>query len=146
MHHSEVRYSGKDWEDANNDGVIELLDRNYDAGNRYWYMWYGTINSSIINSKFGEGSSPDFLDKVKALNASGISSAHLGFVFDPTNVANEIAACNNVLSQYNSMLKYPGFKNPDAFLEEFRTNLKKNGIDKIVAEVQTQLDAWHAAQ
>ena len=44
------------------------------------------------------------------------------------------------------MLKYPSFKNPDTFLNEFRDALKANGIDKIVAEVQTQLDAWHAAQ
>ena len=137
---------GRDWEDADGNGVVELLDRNADGGNRFWYDWYGTRNSALVNSLIAEGSSPEFHEKMAALNESGLVSVHTGFNFDPTNVANEIAACNNVLSQYTSMLRYPGFKNPDAFLEEFRTALTKNGIDKIVAEVQTQLDAWHAAQ
>ena len=137
---------GRDWDDADNDGVVELLDRNADGGNRFWYDWYGTRNSSLCNSKIAEGFSPEFKENLAELNESGITSIHTGFTFDVSNVANEVAACNNVLAQYSSMLKYPSFKNPDTFLKEFRDALKANGIDKIVAEVQTQLDAWHAAQ
>ena len=136
----------RDWADEDNDGVVELLDRNADGGNRFWYDWYGTRNSSALGGKIAEGFSADFPEKLEALNNSGIASAHAGFVFDVSPVANEIAACNNVLAQYAGMLQYPSFADPNSFIEEFRGALKANGIDKIVAEAQAQLDAWHAAQ
>ena len=137
---------GRDWADEDDDGVVELLDRNADGGNRFWYDWYGTRNSSVMASKIAEGSSSEFQNKLEELNASGITSAHIGFIFDVAPVANEIAACNNVLAQYSGMLQYPSFANPDAFVDEFCAALKANGIEKIVAEAQSQLDAWHAAQ
>lgn len=137
---------GKDWEDANNDGVVELLERNSDPTNRYWYNWYGTRNSSVLGGKVAQGSSTEFASKLEALNASGISSKHAGFVMDTAPVANEIAACENVMAMYTGQLNYPAFADPAAFVEEFRNELKANGIDKIVAEAQRQLDEWHAAQ
>ena len=86
---------------------------------------------------------PEFAAKLDALNESGISSSHAGFVFDPNPVSSEIAACENVLAQYTGQLTYPAFKDPTAFVEEFRSELKANGMDKIIEEAQRQLDAWH---
>ncbi len=136
---------GKDWDDADNDGVVELLERNADPTARYWYHWYGARNSSVLGGKIAQGSSAEFADKLKALNESGVASKHAGFVMDPDPVANEIAACENVMAQYTSQLDYPAFADPAAFVEEFRNELKANGIDKIVEEAQRQLDAWHEA-
>ncbi len=136
----------RDWADANEDGVVELLDRNADGGNRFWYDWYGTRNSSLWKTKIAEGVSTDFLSNLADLNENGITSPYAGFVFDVSNVANEIAACNNVLTQYTGILKHPSFADPDVFVEEFRTALTANGIEKVIAEVQSQLDAWNAAQ
>lgn len=136
---------GMDWEDADNDGVVELLERNADPMARYWYHWYGARNSSVLGGKIPEGVSADFGDKVRALNESGVSSKHAGFVMDPAPVANEIAACENVLAQYTGQLAYPAFADPEAFVEEFRSELIANGIEKIVAEAQRQLDEWHKA-
>lgn len=135
---------GKDWDDADNDGVVEILERNADPTARYWYHWYGARNSSVLGGKIAQGSSAEFGDKLKTLNESGVGSKHAGFVMDPDPVANEIAACENVLAQYTSQLEYPAFADPVAFVEEFRNELKANGIDKIVAEAQRQLDTWHA--
>lgn len=136
---------GRDWADEDNDGIVELLDRNADGSNRYWYDWYGARNSSVLGGKIDPGSSADFPQKLEALNASGVASAHAGFNLDVSPIANEIAACNNVLAQYAGMLQYPSFADPDKFVDEFCAALTANGIDKIVAEAQRQLDAWHAA-
>jgi putative aldouronate transport system substrate-binding protein len=136
---------GMDWDDANNDGIVEMLERNSDPTSRFWYHWYGARNSSVLGGKLAQGSSAEFPQKLEALNASGISSNHAGFVFDPEPVLNEIAACENVLAKYDSQLDYPAFKDPQKFVEDFRSELKANGIDKIVAEAQRQLDEWHKA-
>ena len=136
---------GKDWEDANNDGVVEFLERNSDPTARYWYHWYGARNSSVLGGKIAAGSTPEFPAKLEALNEAGVGSLHAGFVMDVEPVANEIAACENVLAQYTNQISYPAFADPAAFVEEFRNELKANGIEKIIAEAQRQLDEWHKA-
>ncbi|MBR1658961.1 MAG: DUF3502 domain-containing protein, partial [Oscillospiraceae bacterium] len=65
-----------------------------------------------------------------------------GFVFDPTNVQTEVTACINVFQQYWWPLEL-GYTTD---LEEFKTQLGVAGVDKVIAEVQSQLDAYLAAQ
>lgn len=78
-------------------------------------------------------------------NDSCVRSAAMGFVFDPTNVSDEITACNALCDQYvNSLLLDVG--DTDALYEKFISDLEAAGIDDIIAEKQAQLDAWSAAQ
>ena len=67
-----------------------------------------------------------------------------GFTPSNANVLNEIAAVSNVVDQYNDVLTY-GDVNPDEFYPQFLNDLKAAGIDKIVADFQTQADEWVAA-
>ena len=67
-----------------------------------------------------------------------------GFTPSNANVLNEIAAVSNVVDQYNDVLTY-GDVNPDEFYPKFLDDLKTAGIDKIIADFQTQADAWVAA-
>jgi putative aldouronate transport system substrate-binding protein len=54
---------------------------------------------------------------------------------------NEVTAVSNVVEQYSNVLLY-GDVNPDEKYPEFLSALKDAGIDKIVAEYQTQANAW----
>ncbi len=63
-------------------------------------------------------------------------------MFDPTPVEGQIAAVQNVVSQYNQGLG-SGMLEP-AMLEEFRQALKDNGIEDVIKEAQSQLDAFLA--
>ena len=75
-------------------------------------------------------------------------ASHMGFVFNTDAVANEIAACNNVIAEYNG-LDTGAYGTEEATLkavDEFVAKLKANGLDKIIAEVQAQVDAWVAAR
>lgn len=67
-----------------------------------------------------------------------------GFTPSNANVLNEVAAVSNVVSQYNEVLTF-GDVNPDEFYDQFISELKAAGIDTIIAEYQTQADAWLAA-
>ncbi|HUM83564.1 MAG TPA: ABC transporter substrate-binding protein [Lachnospiraceae bacterium] len=92
-----------------------------------------------------EGSEPDLGTKMSDFNKNATKSKALGFTFDKTNVVNETTACSNVVKQYAYGLEV-GAVDIDTVLPEFQQALKDAGIDKIIAEKQTQLDAWLAAQ
>ena len=72
-------------------------------------------------------------------------SPNFGFSFDPTKVMNEMTAIQNVVKQY-----YPGLESgsfdPADTMPKFIQALKDAGIDKVIEEKQTQLDAWKAAK
>jgi putative aldouronate transport system substrate-binding protein len=79
-----------------------------------------------------------------AMTKTAERSPYFGFAFDPTNVINEMTAITNVVKQY-----YPGLESgsldPAETMPQFVQALKDAGIDKVIAEKQTQLDAWMAA-
>lgn len=54
---------------------------------------------------------------------------------------NEVTACQNVQQKYTTALSW-GTLNPDEALPQFNKELKDAGLDTIIAEVQSQLDAW----
>lgn len=78
-------------------------------------------------------------------NNSGKPVPILGWAFDADPVKNEIAALTNVAKEYADALN-AGAVNPDEKLPEFIDKLKANGIDKVLAEAQKQLDAFLAAK
>ena len=60
------------------------------------------------------------------------------------NVATQVAAVSNVVDQYLKVLTF-GDVDPDEFYPQFLDALKVAGIDDIIADYQTQADAWLAA-
>ena len=68
------------------------------------------------------------------------------FVFDNSNVKAEIANAGNVMLRHAIPLEYGVIKDIDAALEELNKQLKAAGIEKIQAELQSQIDAFLANQ
>lgn len=78
-------------------------------------------------------------------NLNANRSKALGFSYNSANVSNEISALSNVCSKYRRGLEC-GSLDPETELPKFIQELKAAGIDKVVEEKQTQLDAWLAEQ
>lgn len=78
-------------------------------------------------------------------NETAIRSKALGFVFDPTNIQNELTACSNVYEKYAPGLER-GVVDSKEVLPEFLSELESAGIDRIIKEKQTQLDKWAATK
>lgn len=78
-------------------------------------------------------------------NKSAKKSKALGFIFDVNNVKTEMAAVNNVLTEYVSGLE-TGTLDPAEHLPKFIAKLKAAGSDKIISEKQKQLDEWAKTQ
>lgn len=68
----------------------------------------------------------------------------MGFVFDDTNVKNEITQMTAVVNEYKVIFT-GAVKNPTKELDERNAKLKDAGIEKVQAELQAQIDAWWAA-
>ena len=56
-------------------------------------------------------------------------SPAFGFTWDSSSMANQITACNNVVSQYDAALRW-GTLNPDETLDQFNAELEAAGINE----------------
>ena len=140
---------GEHWEyDA--DGNMQMTGRNADPSNLGWLSWYGIYHPNVHITVAPESySGPDnvMLTKMNEYVADSTVATHMGFVFNTDPVINEIAACNNVLAEYKGLDKgeYGTEEATLEALDAMNDKLKANGVDKIIAEVQAQLDAFVAA-
>ncbi len=82
-------------------------------------------------------------DEFKTFNESGVDSPILSFNFDPKNVSSELAAVQNVKEQFWSSLM-TGTVDPETYLPQAIEKFNQAGLEKVMAEAQTQLDAWKA--
>lgn len=81
-----------------------------------------------------------YTDMLEAPNNAQFSNA-MGFIFDSTNVYDQMAACSTVVAEYRPALLY-GLVDVDEYLAKFNEELKSAGIDDIIAEEQKQFDAF----
>ena len=107
-------------------------------------------NLTIVNApETLTGPDSIMLKNMMALNDSCIKAQHLGFSFDTAAVTNEIAACTSVELEYKNDLNRGTLADADDVTEtvaEFVDKLNANGVDVIIAEVQSQIEAWNAAR
>ena len=92
-----------------------------------------------------EGNPEDLWDQLNEFNESGIASPAMGFSWDSNSVLNQVTACNNVISQYNTALRW-GVLNPDETIDQFNSELEAAGMNDIITEKQKQLDEFLASK
>ncbi|WP_052487320.1 ABC transporter substrate-binding protein [Gordoniibacillus kamchatkensis] len=107
----------------------------YSAQGDQW-IFGNQFNSYVLKTE-----DPHKWDKFKQFNDSAKVSKAMGFIFDPTPVQNEINACAIIYNQYRAGL-LSGSLDLDKNLPVMVEKLKSNGLDKIIAEKQKQLDKW----
>jgi len=103
----------------------------------------GMGNVTQLPPQAGQGA--DFWTGFKSYYGSAKEIPVLGYSFNSTNVTNEMGALANVAAEYALALS-TGTVDPAEKLPEFVQKLKDNGIDKVVAEANTQLDSFIAAK
>ena len=92
-----------------------------------------------------EGNPVDLWEQYEVFNEGSIKSLASGFTFDTAPISTEYTAVTNVYNQYQKSIEF-GFSDPEASIDEMNAAMKTAGLDKIIAEKQSQLDAWLALQ
>ena len=118
----------------------EGVDSNATGYTSYGWAW---PNQQI--TPVWEGDDADLWDQLREFNNGGTLSPAFGFTWDSSSMANQITACNNVVSQYDAALRW-GNLNPDETLDKFNADLEAAGINEIIAEKQSQLDEYLASK
>lgn len=90
-----------------------------------------------------EGNDPDVWEQTKEMNSKAAVSKAMGFTFDNTPVMTEYTALTNVYEEYRNQIEY-GFLDPEVGIPEMVEKMKASGLEKYIAEKQSQLDAWEA--
>lgn len=103
----------------------------------------GMYGNQFITWPHKDGVQPDDLDYMKELMANAVFSPAYDFVFDNSNVATNLTAISNTIAQYRDALCY-GDVDPAEYLPQFLSALEAAKIDDVIAEAQTQLDAFMA--
>ncbi|MCQ4840659.1 ABC transporter substrate-binding protein [Neglectibacter timonensis] len=125
-------------------GVIDYME-GQDSGTVNYYQWTKYSFPNNFLQYVMKGTNPHQWEEMDEWNKSADISLAMGFNFDATNVTTQIAACTNVVNEYNNALT-GGELDPAVALPEFIQKLKSAGIDEIVKEKQTQLDQWLEAK
>ena len=92
-----------------------------------------------------ESDSADIWKQYEEFNASAVTSPLYGFTFDTTNVKTEITAITNVIKKYKAVI-CAGYSEPEEAVAQMVSELQASGIDRIVEEAKTQIDAWKGNQ
>ncbi len=127
----------------NEDGTLNMkgtLNENNDNN----FYWYGAQFGALVKCKVpADKGTAQFMEKLAAANANA-KAGNMGFIFDPTPVQNEVAACSAVIDEFNVNLQYGKIEESEieGQLKAFSDKLDASGIAKVVEECQRQLDAF----
>ena len=92
-----------------------------------------------------EGDPDNLREEMNTFNQGAVASPATGFIFNPENVANEVAACTVIYNEVNRSIGCGLVDDVDAAAAEISQRLYDAGLQKIIDEKQAQLDAYIAA-
>ncbi len=110
---------------------------NVGWNNEVWLAGNGSL------AHVWESDAPDIWEQYQKFNDSAAVSPAYGFTYDPQNVKSEITAISNVIKKYEAVI-CAGYSEPEKSVNEMVSELKAAGIEKVVADAQSQVDAWKA--
>lgn len=124
---------GLTWNDVG-DGLYTKNDPAFEF-NADWMI------GNLEYVRYQEGTYDKFIQIMGEEKPDAINSVALNFVFDPSNVADEYAACQAEVEQSIYPIKLGLVSYEDGY-EDALARMKAAGIDKVVEEYQKQLDAY----
>jgi len=126
--------------ELNEDGRLVRIEN---SGYNIRFDW--PFGDPITDGYRPAGEDPDFLDNHFAALAQGVPSKLLGFTLNTDPISAELAQLQAVNDQFIPQLN-TGAGNPDNILPQFLDQRQASGVQNVIEEIQSQIDAWQAAQ
>lgn len=118
---------------------------NEDRSSPAYYKWYGWQFGNIFAMSLPVTENDSLWDELQDVNLNAYQSENLGFVFDPSSVTNEITTTTAIVNEYYYNLINGVLPDPEASLNEMNERLEASGNNKIIEEMQKQLNEWRSA-
>ena len=130
----------------NADGTVTRTKRgNTNMGLEAYAQGHYTLGALEASAFPQVPTDPDQWTKAMEHYASAPVSAAMGFVPDITGVESECLAIRQVIEEYRREL-YTGTSDPDVVVPIILERMKEVGLDRVIGEVQRQLDAFLASK
>ena len=131
--------------DIDADGNYVWAEEGMDATNTSWMEWNSQwafwrlekMKPTPARSAEAWEMNNEFL-----VSEGNVNNPLAGFVPDTSNIKNEIAARDALYSELGFLIEYGLVDDVDAAIAEYQQKQKDAGVDKIVAEVQRQVDEY----
>ena len=118
------------------DNQIKILDGDkYQLGISAWAF------GNQFNAYYLENQQPGSWEETDRINREADKSPIIGFSPNIDKIKNELAAIETVAAEYNKLYTRDDWR---ALYKEQEKKLKVAGIDTVIKEIQSQLDAWKA--
>lgn len=133
---------GRDYELNENGEAVKLEGCLYNSADFLWG------NQFLAHPAAGQGGV--FREKAEAELKAAPVSKYFGCTVNTDPISNDLTAVYNVIQQYKAGYESGSVAVPDTYEEykngEFCKALQDAGVEKVLAEYQSQLDAWLANQ
>ncbi|WP_139994121.1 ABC transporter substrate-binding protein [Paenibacillus paridis] len=128
---------GKHYKKVGENRIEPIADSGYGKTALFW-----VIGNQMLNY-LKPGQPDDLYINWAKFNNEATRFPLMGFVFDDTKVKNEITQITAVGTEYK-LIFTGAVKDPTKLLEERNKKLKAAGLEKVQAELQSQIDVWWA--
>ncbi len=132
---------GTNYEMTDQEGIVNKIDGANPGWARIFSM-FGDQTKIYYNTPAQEG----IQEEISTFADSVHSTATLGYVFDSTPVSAKAAAVSNVVQQYGPSLEVGLVDDVDEALDQIVEEMNSAGMEDVIAENQSQLDAWLETQ
>ena len=129
---------GKNYEMVGENTYRYLGDK---STNTYWLNapW---LFGNQFNAYVKEGADPDVWEQTEKYNEEAELSPFVGFAIDDKQIRTELSQLETVISRYSVI--NVGAENPANYYDEFLSELKKAGSEKVAAEYERQINEFMA--
>lgn len=122
----------------NSEGYRESIPNSKSITTNYWWGRNDALEIRDTKTAWNK-----FDEMCAEYNKYKIDYPFGKIVWDLTPIASEIADVVDVFGDYMISICYGQNENPEQYVAEFRVKLKEAGIEKIVAEIQKQLNEFN---
>ncbi|MDL2288495.1 ABC transporter substrate-binding protein [Oscillospiraceae bacterium OttesenSCG-928-F05] len=136
-------FEGEHWV-MHSDGQHITYPEGVDSQSTSWGLQMNWMMGDQFKSMIWEGTALDVWEKQAAMHDNAEKSLAMGVTFDTEAIKNEMASVANVRAEYAVALEC-GTADVDQLLPTFIQKLEAAGINTILEEKQSQLDAALAA-
>ncbi|MCR4743138.1 MAG: ABC transporter substrate-binding protein [Treponema sp.] len=124
---------------VNSQGYREKVPGSKGITTNYW--WGRNDNLEVRDT----GTAWDVFDEINATYSKyKIDYPFSQIVWDLSKISSELDSVADLYGQYMGNICYGQNEDPEAYVKEFRQKLKSAGMEKIINELQRQLDAFNS--